>query len=676
MRKSISQLNMLSPEEYGRIVREFNNTAVDYPRDKCVHTLFEEQVAKTPDKVAVIAQDKTLTYKELNEQANRIAHSLIEKVVKPNDIIAFMLPRKSYLLSVMFGILKSGAAYMPIDPDYPQDRIDYMLKDSGAKFCITEDNIDELLDNEKTSNPNIEMSSDNLCYCIYTSGSTGKPKGTLLKHLNVCNYCDNNNNNVVHSIIKENYKTIVSVTTIGFDIFVTESILPLLNKKTIILADENQSKISHNLNELLAKHPADILQTTPTKMKSLISDKSSLLFLNNIKAFVLGGEALDEALVEQLTALSSAKIYNIYGPTETTVWSTNTEIIKTKSNIKSETNIKDFSVFSNKEKHMVMLDFNSNKATYPDDKCIHKIFEELVSSNPDKIALVFSGVEFTYSKLNSMANAVATELQKSCVGRNDIVAIISKRSYHTVVAILAILKVGAAYLPIDYNYPIDRINYILKDSNCKSALTYGIDFEVNNQICMEQIDYNKDYANLETKADNMDLCAVIYTSGSTGEPKGTLLHHKGVVNYAFGNDALYCGGECVISYATYTFDAFLLDTVLPMIRGTKCVLATEEEQFSQKPFEKLIESNNNCNMFITPAKLKQFILGSESKEFLKNISKICIGGEMFPTELLPYFDEKTQIFNVYGPTECSLWMTEGRVIKKRRVNNGISIKFY
>ena len=325
-KKKPYELELLTADEQQKLLYTFNDTKVDYPRDKCVNQLFEEQVEKTPDKVAVIACDKTLTYKVLNEQANCIAHSLIEKGIGVGDIVAFMLPRRSYLIAVMLGILKSGAAYLPIDPDYPQDRIDYMLSDSKAKLFITEVNISELLDNSNKNNPCISMTSEDLCYCIYTSGSTGKPKGTLLAHGNVVNYVNNNNNNVVHRIIKDSYKNIVSVTTVGFDIFVTESLLPLANGMEIIFASEEQAKFQSELNLLIKQNPADVIQTTPTKMKSLIADKQHLDYLKTVKLIILGGEALEKTLVEELGKITEAEIFNIYGPTETTVWSTNAEI--------------------------------------------------------------------------------------------------------------------------------------------------------------------------------------------------------------------------------------------------------------------------------------------------------------------------------------------------------------
>ncbi len=325
--KKLYALPLLLPDEEQKLLHDFNNTAADYPREKCVHTLFEEQAARTPDKTAVIACDGTLTYRELNEQANRIAHGLMEKGVKPGDIVAFALPRRSYLIAAMFGILKAGAAYLPVDPDYPQERIDYMLKDSRAAFFITENTIAELVRNSNAGNPNLTLRSESLCYCIYTSGSTGKPKGTLLNHRNVVNYVqNNNNNNVIHLIIKNDYQTILSVTTVGFDIFVTESLMPLTNGRTVLLANESQAKIQTELNALVKKYPVDVMQTTPTKMNLLISDRSEVHYLKQLKAIILGGEALDHTLVEKLQELTEAKIYNIYGPTETTVWVSNAEI--------------------------------------------------------------------------------------------------------------------------------------------------------------------------------------------------------------------------------------------------------------------------------------------------------------------------------------------------------------
>ncbi|MBR3868924.1 MAG: amino acid adenylation domain-containing protein [Clostridia bacterium] len=322
--KIIYDLEMLS-DEHKQLLCSFNDTAIEYESKKCVHELFEEQSEKVPEKTAITGCYKKLTYKELNEESNRIAHSLIEKGIGKDDIVAFRLSRKVALVASMLGIFKTGAAYLPIDPDYPEDRIGYMLTDSGAKYCITDENVSELLKNENTENPKIAIDNSDICYCIYTSGSTGKPKGTLLTHRNVVNYVSRNEKNV-HFGITKNCTSILSVTTAGFDIFVTETLLPLANGMEIVLANEEQARIQSKLIDLLSSSPADIIQTTPTKMKSLMTDKTQLDYLKKFKAIILGGEALDTSLVTELKNVTDAEIYNIYGPTEATVWVTYAKI--------------------------------------------------------------------------------------------------------------------------------------------------------------------------------------------------------------------------------------------------------------------------------------------------------------------------------------------------------------
>lgn len=273
--KKLHELSILTPEEQQKLLYTFNDTAVEYPKDKCVHQLFEEQVERTPDKTAIVACDKTLTYKEVNEEANRIAHSLIEKGVRVGDVVAFALPRRSYLVAAMFGILKSGAAYLPIDPDYPQDRIEYMLDDSKAKLYITEKDIDSLLKNDNTDNPNVAMSSDSICYCIYTSGSTGKPKGALIRHRNLVNFCDNNNNNYQCFAAREG-NILLSVFKACFDAFGVDTMLMVLNGKTIVLANEASLSNSDVLGKLGLQYDVDIIHATPTVIKTHLSSSKYL----------------------------------------------------------------------------------------------------------------------------------------------------------------------------------------------------------------------------------------------------------------------------------------------------------------------------------------------------------------------------------------------------------------
>ena len=311
------------------------------------------------------------------------------------------------------------------------------------------------------------------------------------------------------------------------------------------------------------------------------------------------------------------------------------------------------------EEQLLFHDFNDTAADYPRNKCVHTLFEEQVERTPDRTALIWGDRSFSYEELNSMANGLAWKLKDSGVKHGDIVAILAKRSYKLVVAILAVLKAGGAYLPVDYNYPPERIDKIIFDSGCKIILTYGVKYPGKNVIRLEQELYGK--TNPENSNETKDICAVIYTSGSTGQPKGTLICHQGLTNYTYANDALYSGGSCVIGFSTYTFDAFFLDTIPPMLRGVPAVMATESQQFQQADFEKLIIKNPNCNLFITPAKLKVFFDNRLDAHFFDNVHNICIGGEIFPKEFLSLLPSSTNVFNVYGPTECSMWTLEAKI---------------
>lgn len=320
--KKLYELNILSADEKQKLLYEFNNTVVNYPRDKCVHRLLEEQAAKTPNKIAVIACDKTLTYTKLNEQANRIAHSLIEKGVGVGDIVAFALPRNSYLIAMILGILKAGAAYLPVDPDYPQDRIDYMLTDSNAKLFITEENIQELLDNNNALNPSIETLSNDLCYCIFTSGSTGKPKGTLLKHQGIVNLVTNLD---IYSDLS-NCERIGFMTTITFDVATQEILTALLNGFIGVLMPERKETRADAIIDGVIEHKIDVMYSTPTYFDSLTNtpEKAEKL-LSNIKVVCLAGEKFN--LNQNVLAIKDK--YNVifenqYGPVELHVIATAT----------------------------------------------------------------------------------------------------------------------------------------------------------------------------------------------------------------------------------------------------------------------------------------------------------------------------------------------------------------
>ena len=341
---SINNISILSDEEKNELLVDYNDTYIDYPRQKTFIQLFEKQVEKMQDKTAIVFNGKTLSYNELNKKANQIAYYLRTNGIKPNDVVGIMVNRSFELITCMLGILKSGGAYLPIDPTYPKERIDYIIKDSNVNILLTLDSIVDNMNiksdakiipinfdtskiyNLPEDNLNNINKPEDLAYLIYTSGSTGNPKGVMLTHKNI--------NNFIAATCKEIKfeKVIVSVTTFCFDIFVLESLLPLQKGLTIVLANEEEQNIPQKLNELCNINNVEMLQTTPARMSLLLSDKDSLEYIKNLKVIMLGGEPFPAKLLRELKELTSARIYNMYGPTETTVWSSIKDLTNT-SNI-------------------------------------------------------------------------------------------------------------------------------------------------------------------------------------------------------------------------------------------------------------------------------------------------------------------------------------------------------
>lgn len=324
-----------------------------------VNKLFEKQVQKNPDKVALIAEDGEYTYHELNLMANRIAHSLVKKGVDAEDRVMFILKRDSRLIATMFGIVKAGCAFIPVDPEYPEDRVKHVLNDSSARYIITDDHIntidlpqaisvDELLEGEENplessgeENPledrveeNLEpdLSPENLCYLIYTSGSTGLPKGVMLTHANITNYASPDPENCfAHAFVTRGRK-MLSITTVAFDAFLHEVMISLLNSRTLVLASDEETKNPLELVKLFERAEVDSFFATPSRMLQYLELDGLCEAVSKCKIISIGGEKYPPQLHKKLESCSSGEIYNVYGPTETTI-SCNTNRITDSDNI-------------------------------------------------------------------------------------------------------------------------------------------------------------------------------------------------------------------------------------------------------------------------------------------------------------------------------------------------------
>ena len=329
----IKDIDIVTPAEKETLIHTFNATSSVYPKEVSIQSLFQKQVEKNKDKTALIFEDTKLSYFDLNAKANQVAHYLREQLhVKPNQAIGLMLPRCTEMIIGILGIIKSGAAYIPIDPEYPQERIEYMLSNSNSTLVLVNQSHTTTSENYETIDISFSSSiyekyskedltdinhASDLLYTIYTSGSTGKPKGVMLTHQNIHNYL----HGLTEKIDFSSNKTMVSVTTICFDIFVTEIFGALTNGLTLVLANEKQQNIGSLLKELCCAHHVNMIQTTPSRFNLLLDDAGEDL-LTCFSDLLVGGEPLPKPLLERLYRYSNLTVYNMYGPTETAVWST------------------------------------------------------------------------------------------------------------------------------------------------------------------------------------------------------------------------------------------------------------------------------------------------------------------------------------------------------------------
>ena len=306
------------------LVKERTDIEFDEIELPFIHKRFEKQVNEKPDNIALVASDATLTYAKLNEKANRIANALIKKGVEPKNNILVMLPRSSDLIASIMAILKVGCAFIPIDLEYPKERIDYIYQNSQADFIIsdaTEGNsldVNELLGEGNAENPDVEIDSNDTAYMIYTSGSTGNPKGVMISHKNICNQAQNP---------KSTYNSLLCLATIAFDVAVDDILTSLSNGLKLILASDSQIKNLHELIELIDKEKPEVCEVTPSRLSSYLEVEEFCEVISCLKCVFMGGEQFSSKVFETFRKYCDAIVYNSYGPTETTITSNNKEVV-------------------------------------------------------------------------------------------------------------------------------------------------------------------------------------------------------------------------------------------------------------------------------------------------------------------------------------------------------------
>ncbi len=344
-KKLIKDINLLSEEDL-KLYKEFNSVKEPIPNIS-FNKLIENQAKINKDKIAVIGKGGSFTYKEFNENCNKVAHKLIDEGVKLEDKVIMLMPRIALAYVVRQGIIKSGGAFVPIDPKYPNDRIEYIITNSEAKYLIsTKEIIEEkkdliketnvkafdildIMKSNKILNPDVLIPSNSLCYIIYTSGSTGKPKGVMISHHNLVNYVLDGDN--LGTKLYRNIKGGAigcSFASLSFDASLQEECVPLSHGYTAVIATEEEIENPLKLAETLNKNHVNIMFMTPSFVSNFLDIKEFVDALKNFKVLDMGAEAVPVELCQRLRSLGvTADIYNGYGPTETTITCTYHHVI-------------------------------------------------------------------------------------------------------------------------------------------------------------------------------------------------------------------------------------------------------------------------------------------------------------------------------------------------------------
>ena len=321
----LSDVSLLNGVEADLMLHQFNATVAEYPKEKTIMDLFEEQVKKTPDRIAAVMENRELTYCELNQMANALAYQLRAGGIKPDDFVAILAERSMEMLIAIYAVLKSGGAYVPIDPAYPKERIQFILEDSKPKAVLTYHTeiptdipvIDLANPEIYRSNPeNLERISGpkDLAYCIYTSGTTGKPKGVMIEQRGLVNYIWW----AKKMYIKKEQEIFPLFSSVSFDLTVTTIFTPLVSGGKIILYREQGEGSSYVLYDIMADNQVTVMKLTPAHL-ALLKDLDNRN--SSVQRLIVGGEDLKVNLANEIQESfgGTIEIYNEYGPTETVV---------------------------------------------------------------------------------------------------------------------------------------------------------------------------------------------------------------------------------------------------------------------------------------------------------------------------------------------------------------------
>jgi iturin family lipopeptide synthetase A len=349
--REISKIEILSPEEKRQLLKEFNRTETDYPKDKTPGQIIREQSESTSHRIALVGHygrieenkgetnDNSgihqLTFNQMNKRAEQTAEHLENKGVLPREIVGVLYGRTLDMMISILSLIKVGAAYLPLDPGYPRNRITYMLRDCAATKILTDAMNADLPEGPET----IRMNDQNTragsrikkhkgttpldpMYVIYTSGSIGQPKGVVIENRSFVNFITGIGQQMNRIDHKEESHIYLSLTTVSFDIWGLETLLPLTQGDRVVLGGEEEQLVVSAAAKALIREKVTHFQLTPSRLELFLSEKTASQSLGQLKNVLVGGETFPSDLLRQVKGITRGRVYNLYGPTETTIWST------------------------------------------------------------------------------------------------------------------------------------------------------------------------------------------------------------------------------------------------------------------------------------------------------------------------------------------------------------------
>src|SRR5205085_1494578 len=327
------RLPILTDAESRQLLVEWNNTRANYSTDLCVHRLFEQQAEQKPDRPAVAFGRHQLTYRQLNNRANKLAHHLLRSGVGPESLVGICLDRSIEMMVGVLAVLKSGAAYLPLDPEYPTRRLEFMIADARVKVVLTDSRLQERvsashvkticldsdsgeIEQQSAENPITEAESENLAYVIYTSGSTGGPKGVQVTH---CNLAHSTQARMPY--YKEPVNRFLLLSSFAFDSSVAGIFWTLCSGGMLVVPDEDSHRDPMRLARLIESNAVSHLLALPS-LYALLLQQAEPQQLRSLRVAIVAGEACPAELIRHhKEILPSTLLFNEYGPTEVTVWS-------------------------------------------------------------------------------------------------------------------------------------------------------------------------------------------------------------------------------------------------------------------------------------------------------------------------------------------------------------------